>query len=139
MQNARALVVEDDALSLITISSMLKDLGISFRRNTTGAGVVDQASALRPTFILLNTDLPEGDAIAICKSIRHDPCTRHIPVIAVADEFSPEFLRRIGKDGLFTGHLRKPLSYSNFARVLERAVEEAPQAVRMNAYASTSS
>ncbi len=67
LENKWALVVDDDAHSLVAISSMLRDLGIRFKRNTTGAKVPEQMRSMNPPpdFVLLNLDLPHGSAFTI--------------------------------------------------------------------------
>ncbi len=80
-----AFLIEDDAHSLVAIGSLLDELGIAYKRNTTGANVALQLQDMqpRPDFILLNLDLPEGDAFAICRELRASPCTQAIPIIAL--------------------------------------------------------
>jgi two-component system cell cycle response regulator DivK len=107
--NKLALVVEDDALNLVAISSLLNRMRIRYKRNTTGAQVVQQAQYMNPDFILLDMDLPDGDPFMICEAIHADPSLRHIPVIATGDE-SVLFksLPRI-RASQFAGYIPKPV------------------------------
>ncbi len=116
-----ALVVEDDAHSLFAISSILRDLGISFKRNTTGANVLDQVRAMTPLpdFVLLDTDLPQGDTFAINRLIKTDPLLAHIPVIAIGDEQTLDLLAQLRQAG-FASFLSKPLPRSQFGDILRR-------------------
>ena len=113
------LVVEDTARSLITISSFLKDLGISFKRNTTGARVLEQARTMRPDLIMLNLDLPDADALTVCRKIRRDSRMAHVPVIATTDSCSTELTERLSRIG-FSDCLCKPLSRHVVIQMLER-------------------
>jgi CheY-like chemotaxis protein len=115
--NIRALVVEDDALSLLAIAALLKGMGIYFKRNTTGAGVVQQVTTMQPSFVLLDVDLPDGDPAAICHAIRNDPRTAHIPVIAIANEFSPSLVDKLNESRV-DRYLKKPLSQYEFVAQL---------------------
>ena len=74
LEDKWALVVENDAHTLVAISSILRDLGIRFKRNTTGENVVEQIRAMnpRPDFILLDTDLPHAEAFVINRHVQSD-------------------------------------------------------------------
>jgi CheY-like chemotaxis protein len=117
-ENTSVLVVEDNARSLMTISSLLKALGIHFKRNTTGAGVVEQVLELQPNLVLLNTDLPDGDPCAICRAIRQHTCIAHTPVVAMADDFPPGSIKLLCDSG-FSDFLHKPLSRQLFSEQLK--------------------
>ncbi len=115
-----ALIVEDDAHSLIAISSLMKELGIRYKRNTTGANVPAMIDSMepRPDFILMDTDLPDGDPFKICDEIRSNPYTAHIPVIAISDEFPSTMTRRAKASG-FSAMLLKPLPRKDFSSILD--------------------
>ncbi len=109
LNNSLALVVEDDALSLIAITSLLKRMRINFKRNTTGAQVIQQARDIHPDFILLDMDLPAGDPFAICEAIHADPTLRDIPVIATGDaNVMLKLMPRI-RSSQFAGYMAKPV------------------------------
>jgi CheY-like chemotaxis protein len=79
-KNASALVVEDDALNLVAITNLLKELNIQYKRNTTGMDVLQQARAMQPLpdVILLDMDLPYSTPYTICTAIRSDSLLAHI-------------------------------------------------------------
>lgn len=114
---ARVLVVEDDARSLLVIASLLKSLEIEYKRNTTGSGVLEQIENLQPSCILLDLDLPEGDALAICHGIRAHDTIHPIPVVALASDVSPAERLLLCQAG-FSAILSKPLSPLCFTEVI---------------------
>ncbi len=116
-----ALVVEDDAHSLVAISSLLRDLGIRFKRNTTGANVPQQIDEMQPLpdFVLLNLDLASGEAFAIQRRIRSNPALRAIPVIALASDEDFDLRGRIEQAG-FAALVFKPLPRREFGDLLTR-------------------
>ena len=122
--NCWALVVEADAHSLIAISALLRDLGIHYKRNTTGSSVVEQALSMQPhpTFVLLDLDLPHGDAFHIITALKAHPALAAIPVIAIADDSALSLAPRTRHLG-FAGFLPKPLPRRNFADLLERILD----------------
>lgn len=115
-----ALIVEDDAHSLMAISNMLSEMGIKFKRNTTGADVVQQALTMnpRPNFILLDLDLPQGDPFEICNMLRSDDDLANIPVIAIADQ-TVAYLLPQAEGGDFSACLPKPLPRKQFGSLLQ--------------------
>lgn len=118
-----ALVVEDDAHSLVAISSILRDLGVRFKRNTTGANVTQQISEMKPPpdFILLDIDLPNGNALAIQQHILALPRLRGIPIIALADEDERGLQRQLDQAG-FAALVLKPIPRREFTEMLERLI-----------------
>jgi two-component system cell cycle response regulator DivK len=115
-----AFIVEDDAHNLHAISNLLKDMGISYKRNTTGQDVPDKVRSMqpRPSFLLLDMDLPLGDPFDILEALKADPDLAEIPVIAMADD------ARLGehphmRSAGFAGFIGKPLPRKDFNELLE--------------------
>jgi CheY-like chemotaxis protein len=122
LENLVALVVEDDAHCLVVMSKTLKELGVRFKRNTTGAHVIEQIHTMypRPDFILLNMDLPDGDAYAIAHHIQSDAALRQIPVIGVGDSDSTN-IRKMQSNG-FSGLVAKPIMRSQLGALLRQVL-----------------
>lgn len=121
IENVWALVVEDDAHSLMAISTILRELGIAFKRNTTGMNVIPQLHAMstRPHFILLDTSLPLIDSFELISYIRRDPQLCTIPIICLSDTHSSEDVERARK-GSCNGLIHKPLPRRQFADLIRR-------------------
>jgi CheY-like chemotaxis protein len=114
-----ALVVEDDARSIMAITGLLKTLGISCKRNFTGEDVTDQLQAMepKPDFILLDLTLPKGDAFEILYVLKADPALCDILVIAIADNEALNLLPATQPAG-FDSCFMKPLPRKYFAEML---------------------
>jgi len=120
VDNRLALVVEDDALNILAITSLLTKMGIRYKRNTTGAHVTQQARDLLPDFILLDMDLPAGDPFLIREDLYADPLLRHIPIIAISD---PNLVRKLQPSlsaNQFAAYMSKPLCQPDLDGVLHR-------------------
>jgi CheY-like chemotaxis protein len=113
-----ALVIEDDAHSLIALGSLLKSLHIQYKRNTTGAKVLQQARRLLPDFVLLDMDLPDGDPFLIRAALRSDPELSKVPIIAIVDSRLMENLRLDIEQNSFAGCLPKPVAHQDFEELL---------------------
>ncbi len=114
-------MVEDDAHSLMAISALLKELGILYKRNTTGSDVVEKALSMRPKpdFILLDLNLPHGDAFQILRAFKAHPLLARVPVIAIADERYHDLISKTRAAG-FAGFIAKPLPRRMFGELLQR-------------------
>ena len=120
-----ALVVEDDAHSLVAISSILRDLGIRFKRNTTGANVTQQIKEMnpQPNFVLLDIDLPNGDAFIIQRRFQTTATLSSIPVIALASEDDLDLRQQVDRAG-FAAFVLKPIARRQFSDLLERLLAD---------------
>lgn len=116
-----ALVVEGDAHNLLAIGTLLKKFNIRYKRNTSGERVIQQAHKMdpRPDFILLDLNLPRGDAFAICEALKYEAELQNIPVIALAE--SGTHLEQMPDidSCAFDGVLPKPLSERRVRAVLQ--------------------
>jgi len=120
LEDKWALVVENDAHSLVAISSILRDLGIHYKRNTTGENVTGQMQAMnpRPDFVLLDIDLPYNEAFVINLNIQADAMLRTIPVMAVGSVIDFAARQRLQHDG-FATFILKPLPRRQFGDLVE--------------------
>ncbi|MBZ0294015.1 MAG: response regulator [Anaerolineae bacterium] len=122
--NKTALIVEGDAHNLLAISALLKNLDIRYKRNTSGEQVIQQAHKMdpRPDFILLDLNLPRGNAFAICEALKFEAELQGIPVIALAESTGPwEKLPGI-ESCIFDGVLPKPFSERRVRAVLQNVL-----------------
>jgi CheY-like chemotaxis protein len=118
-----ALIVEDDAHHLMAISNLLNEMGIKFKRNTTGADVTQQALGMNPSpdFILLDLDLPQGDPFEIYSALRAHNRLNHVPVIALVDQNAACLLPDI-EHHAFYACLPKPLPRKQFGLLMQELV-----------------
>jgi PleD family two-component response regulator len=107
---------------LQAVSSLLTELGIRYKRNTTGANVISQIRTMDPTpdIILLDFSLPQGDACAIASTLRATADLRHIPVIAMLDAESLPCHATVSQLGVVEV-LMKPLPRLHLGTILRRA------------------
>jgi CheY-like chemotaxis protein len=121
LEGKSSLVIEDDAHSLVAISAILRDLGIRFKRNTTGTNVAEQLRGMNPPpdFILLDIDLSSGSAFAVLRRIKHIAAASGIPVIGFGVEQEFATRQRVQREG-FAAYLPKPLPRRQFGDLLQR-------------------
>lgn len=76
----KVLVIDDDTENLSLVSDMLRT---SFEplTATSGREGIQTAVQSQPDVILLDVNMPEMDGFEVCKRLREQPSTRHIPII----------------------------------------------------------
>ena len=83
MGNARLLIVEDD----IDISNMLKiyfsGLGYDTDVAMRGSEALEKTRQVLPHLIVLDIMLPDIDGFEVCRRIKANRKTHHIPVVMV--------------------------------------------------------
>ncbi len=77
------LAVEDDKDILKLIAHNLEREGYEVTGATTGEDGIDAARSEKPDLILLDLMLPGIDGLEVCRRLKADPDTAHIPVIMV--------------------------------------------------------
>ena len=78
---ATLLVVDDTPDNLSLMSALLKDRYKVKVANHGEKGLRIAASATPPDLVLLDVMMPEMDGYEVCRRLKADPRTRHIPVI----------------------------------------------------------
>ncbi|NDJ60630.1 MAG: response regulator [Chloroflexi bacterium] len=125
--NITALAVEDDAGGLAIIGVMLRYLGIRGSLNTTGHGVVEAASTMKPPpdLIFLDLNLPDTTGYELLKQIRADSRLSNVLVVAVTAQDADVEIPKCKAAG-FDGFIGKPISRSRFPRQLQRLLSGEP-------------
>ncbi|MGK2964514.1 MAG: response regulator transcription factor [Tepidiformaceae bacterium] len=67
---AHILVIDDDPAILLAVRRDLEGRGYRVLAVESAAGLADHVAAFRPDVILLDLVLPDGDGIAVCRSLR---------------------------------------------------------------------
>lgn len=81
MSNSRLLIVDDDIDITFLLQTYFRDVGFQVETAERGSEAVKRTKDLLPDLILLDIMLADIDGYEICRSLRANPRTRHIPVI----------------------------------------------------------
>lgn len=92
------LVVDDNPLNLELVHEMLSgDYEVLFA--TSGHEALEVAAACQPDLVLLDVRMPGMDGLEVCRRLKADPATLHIPVIfvtALSDNDNEEAGLKVG-------------------------------------------
>lgn len=100
----RILIVDDDSENISIVADMLKS-GFQVLSATSGKDAIRMAVQHEPDLILLDVNMPEMDGFEVCRRIREQPATRHIPVVMLTSASSIDHRVRgldIGADDYVT-------------------------------------
>jgi two-component system cell cycle response regulator DivK len=93
------LVVEDSEAIRTAFTILLEESGYTVAAAPTGADAVRLAGERTPDLVLLDLGLPDISGIDVARSIKGNPATRNIPVVALTgrdDDGSREALLAAG-------------------------------------------
>src|SRR3989440_3743998 len=110
VSSKRILIVEDekDVVDLVTLN-LRKSAGLAISTATDGAAGLAKARADKPDFIILDLMLPKMPGLEVCKLLKSDPATRHIPVLMLTAR-AEEIDRIVGLEFGADDYVTKPFS-----------------------------
>ncbi len=80
----KVLFVEDEDNVRETISLLMQGAGYEVRASATGKDIFTSIAEFNPDLILLDILLDELDGREICREVKENPDTSHIPVIILS-------------------------------------------------------
>jgi two-component system, cell cycle response regulator DivK len=85
------LVVDDEPTNIDLIRWLIEDAGLPVRVLTaaTGREAIQQARAERPDLILLDLKMPDVDGWETARSLRADPATAAVRIVALTAQAMP--------------------------------------------------
>ena len=103
------LIVEDerDVVDLLTLN--LRKAGFTVSTAPDGAAGLHKARMQNPAFIILDLMLPKMAGLEICKILKSDPATRHIPILMLTAK-AEEIDRIVGLEFGADDYVTKPFS-----------------------------
>lgn len=102
------LIVDDNEALRYSLVRTLRDAGYDVLEAKTGAEAIELASKL-PDLITLDVNLPDIDGFKVCRTLKSDPLTNHIPVLHVSSTFVEPEYRAQGLKGGADGYLAEPI------------------------------
>jgi DNA-binding response OmpR family regulator len=118
MEVKKILIVDDET----TISSYLQKkftkLGYTVYVANDGEDAVKQSFLMLPGIILLDVKLPKLNGIEVCKRLKNDDRTKHIPVIMLSAK-AQSFEIRQGLEAGADKYLCKPVSFPDILKEIQ--------------------
>jgi DNA-binding response OmpR family regulator len=95
----RVLLVEDSTVQALQLRRYLEQHGLSVEVVGLGRAALEIARAQPPAVVVLDVELPDVNGYEICRSLKGDPSTSHIPVVMLTTRDT----HRDAIDGLIHG------------------------------------
>jgi len=118
----RVLVVDDDPDSLALLRLFLAAKGFEVRTTDSSKTACKYVWACWPDLIVTDFDMPELSGLDLCRLVRSDARTCHIPIVVQTayDELPSD------QGSLYDGLFHKPVEFNQFVRTLHRLLTSDP-------------
>lgn len=117
MSNEKILIIEDEQVLVNNLADKLRAEGYKISIATDGEMGWDKIRSEKPDLIVLDIMLPQLDGLSLCRMVRNDMATRHIPIIMLTAR-SAEVDKIIGLESGADDYITKPFGLGEFlARV----------------------
>lgn len=112
------LVVDDSPAVLKAVEFELRQRRIEVMVEPGGADALVRLASVRPDVVLVDADMPAMDGYELCRGIRADHRSRHLPVVLMSPRqgFAEKVRCRLAGA---SGSITKPLEFETLVRVLE--------------------
>ena len=109
MSAPKVLVVDDQPINVQLLKRKLEREGMTVATAHSGREALDQVAADKPDLILLDVMMPDMDGFEVCRRLKSNPTTHHIPVVMVTALDQPSDRVR-GLEAGADDFLTKPVS-----------------------------
>lgn len=119
MSGPLILIVEDNEKNLKLIRDYLQFKGYVTIEANTGEAGIELAREQKPSMILMDVQLPGIDGIQAMKSLKSDPVTQQIPIIALTSFAMRGDQEQFIKKG-FDDYISKPINIKEIPEIVNR-------------------
>lgn len=128
------LIAERDAIVRQLQRHFLEQAGYAVEFVDDGTAALEVAHRQPPAVLVTEILLPGLDGLTLCRRLREDPATRHVPVVV----FSILAAATRARDAGASAFLRKPLVASTFLETIREAVVAQPPVLMEHQWTSMS-
>lgn len=122
---AKVLIVEDQQSLANQLAEKLRSEGFTVMTAADGEDGLDKVRAEHPDLIVLDIMLPKLDGLSLCRIIRRDAATAHIPIIMLTARGS-EVDKIVGLESGADDYVVKPLALGEFLARVRAVMRRAP-------------
>jgi DNA-binding response OmpR family regulator len=115
----KILIVEDEETLLQLQTMLLTMKGYEVEGVMDGQAALEMVATMNPDLILLDIMLPKIDGFEVCRQVKANEATRHIPVIMVTAKKSKED-RVMGEQAGADMYITKPYKSSIVIETIQR-------------------
>lgn len=113
----KVLIIEDEETLAHNLADKLRAEGFGVTTAADGEAGLEKVRSDIPDLIVLDIMLPKLDGLSLCRMVRHDPATAHIPIIMLTAR-GTEVDKIVGLESGADDYIVKPFALGEFlARV----------------------
>lgn len=121
------LYVEDNSANALLVEEMIDEhCNLKLLTATNGNQGIQMASSLQPDLILMDIELPDINGLEVLKTLREDPATANIPVVAVSAHAYQKQIEEGLKAGFFR-YLTKPYKLNELINAIDAGLNDVPE------------
>ena len=122
---AKVLIVEDEETLARTLADKLRGDGYTAITAHDGEAGLDRVREEHPDLLVLDIMLPKLDGLSLCRIVRRDPATAHIPIIMLTAR-GTEVDKIVGLESGADDYIVKPLALGEFLARVRAVMRRAP-------------
>lgn len=122
---ARILVVDDEPDIVRVVVKIMEARGHTVTTAKDGAEAIERVKADPPDVVILDLNLPKVDGYEVCKAIKTDPATRHVPVVMMTAAYVSVEDARNGSAAGADEYVVKPFLREVLVHNVERLIKPA--------------
>jgi twitching motility two-component system response regulator PilH len=127
MSKQKTILVADDSPTIVEIMKfMLSSMGFEVEVATDGIEAIERTYAVHPDLVLLDIEMPKMNGYQVCRLIKADRATSHIPVLILTsrDQASDRFWGlATGADEYVVKDLEDETLFDRIQRLLDQGEE----------------
>jgi two-component system, cell cycle response regulator DivK len=120
-EKKKVLVVEDHPDLRSILVRHIEWMGYAVVQAKDGAAVMEMALNEKPDLILLDIMMPDVDGWQAARTLRANPATQHIPILAVTALFRESDLKRCLEDGC-SDYIGKPFNFEQLRQKVQEYI-----------------
>jgi len=111
------LIVDDDDLNREVLEAYLSLEGYSVLITGNGQKAIEITQSKQPDLILLDVNLPDINGIEVCRTLKSNPATQHIPIMIITG-LSDWETKQQAQDANVDLFFPRPFEGDNFTEVV---------------------
>jgi CheY-like chemotaxis protein len=117
------LLVEDDAVDIMTVKRCFKQLKIPNQLLTAGNGeeallLLSKLDTFLPCIILLDINMPKMNGLEFLYQLKQSACFKKTPVVMLSSSKEESDVTKCFELGV-AGYMVKPVEYEDFVNILQ--------------------
>src|SRR5215510_2257776 len=121
----KVLIIEDELTLANNLADKLRGEGYGVITSADGEDGLDKVRAEHPDLIVLDIMLPKLDGLSLCRMVRRDPNTAHIPIIMLTAR-GTEVDKIVGLESGADDYVVKPVALGEFLARVRAVMRRAP-------------